>query len=198
MTKRMTKFINLNKEKTERLVLNKPGNYVVFFHNLSGKYVFEISAPNVNLDIFGLFTGKNDDKFTIETVQHHRAPNSTSNLLIKGVFQDSSKFIYQGLIRIEKSAQKSHAYQKNQNLIFSEKCYIDSRPFLEILANDVFCTHGFTTGKLNKDQLYYLRTRGIENNEAAKLLTEGFINDIFEKIHDKFPSFSLTSEVKLD
>jgi len=193
-----SKFINLNKEKINKLILNKPGNYIVFFHNLSGKYIFEMSTPNVNLNIFGLFTGKNDDRFTIKTVQHHNAPNSTSNLLIKGVFQDSSKFIYQGLIRIEKSAQKSHAYQKNQNLIFSEKCYVDSRPFLEILANDVVCTHGSTTGKLNKDQLYYLRTRGIENNEATKLLTKGFINDIFEKIHDKFPSFSLTSEVKLD
>lgn len=183
----MKNFINLNKEKIDKVILDTPGDYTVFFHNLSGKYYFELAAANVNLDIFGLYTGKNADRFTIETIQHHKAPSSTSNLLIKGVFEDESKFIYQGLIRIEKKAQKSHAYQKNQNLILSPGCFVDSRPFLEILANDVFCTHGSTTGKLNTDQLYYLETRGIKEKDARKLLTEGFVNDIYEKINNKLP-----------
>ena len=83
---------------------------------------------------FCLFVGKKADDFQLKTNQYHIAPNSTSNLLIKGVFDDKSQFIYQGLIKIEKSGQKSHAYQKNKNLILSEKVYVDSRPFLEILA----------------------------------------------------------------
>lgn len=185
----MITFINLNKEKKNSLNFNRPGKYVVFFHNLSGRFSFELNSQGVDLDIFGLFTGKNSDEFKIETVQHHNGPNSTSNLLIKGVFDDQSKFIYQGLIRIEKKAQKSHAYQKNQNIILSEKCFVDSRPFLEILANDVFCTHGSTTGKLDKDQLYYLKTRGIEENHAKDLLIDGFINDLIDKVKYFKPNF---------
>lgn len=196
MTIQNLKFINLNKEKTDKVVLNKPGNYIVFFQNISGQFIFEIRERNVNLDIFGLFTGKKQDNFKVETIQRHIAPNSTSNLLIKGVFEDESKFIYQGLIRLEKAAQKSHAYQKNQNLIMSDKCFVDSRPFLEILANDVFCTHGSTSGKLNQEELYYLKIRGIREANAKKLLISGFIDDVFEKIKLKVPGFQPTSEVQ--
>lgn len=155
---------------------------MVFLHNLSGKFSFELKEKNIDLDIYGLFVGKKKDIFKIETIQHHIAPECTSNLLIKGVFYDESKFIYQGLIRLEKKAQKSHAYQKNQNIIMSEKCFVDSRPFLEILANDVFCTHGSSTGRLNEDQLYYLESRSIKKESAAKLLIEGFIGEILDKI----------------
>ncbi|HEX7543155.1 MAG TPA: SufD family Fe-S cluster assembly protein, partial [Patescibacteria group bacterium] len=126
-------FINLNETKQTKLVFNKSGNYTVFFHNLSGEFDFQIKASGVNLNILGLFVGKKSDNFELKTNQYHIAPNSISNLLIKGVFDDQSKFIYQGLIKIEKLGQKSHAYQKNKNLILSKGVYIDSRPFLEIL-----------------------------------------------------------------
>ncbi len=179
----MKTLINLNKVNQNQIALNKPGHYVAIFRNLSGKFNFILDSPDIDLQIYGLFVGKNTDQFKIETIQHHKAPNSTSNLLIKGVFDDESKFIYQGLIRIEKEAQKSHAYQKNQNLILSPKAFVDSRPFLEILANDVFCTHGSTTGKLDQEQLYYLKSRGIEEKQAQKLLIRGFINEIEEKFH---------------
>lgn len=178
----MTTFINLNKTKSQKITLKKSGKFVVFLHNLSGKFSFELKEKNIDLDIYGLFVGKKKDIFNIETIQHHIAPECTSNLLIKGVFYDESKFIYQGLIRLEKSAQKSHAYQKNQNLIMSDKCFVDSRPFLEILANDVFCTHGSTTGRLNDEVLYYLQSRAIEKKRAEQLLIDGFINEILAKI----------------
>src|SRR3989344_2178330 len=184
-------FINLNITKKDHLIFDKKGEeYIVFFHNCSGKLTFEITESDIKLDIFGLFTGKNTDEFHIETIQHHKAPGSLSNLLIKGVFEDQSKFIYQGLIRLEKSAQKSHAYQKNQNLILSPGVFVDSRPFLEILANDVFCTHGSTTGKLDKDQILYARTRGLSIEQAQQLLVQGFVDEIYQKIHQKVPSFS--------
>lgn len=178
----MVTFINLNKIKKNNLDIKNPGKYIVFFKNLSGKFIFELKAKRINLDIYGLFIGKNKEIFRVETVQRHLEPESTSNLLIKGVFYDESKFIYQGLIRLEKKAQKSHAYQKNQNIIMSDKCFVDSRPFLEILANDVFCTHGSTTGKLNENQIYYLKTRTLDKKNAEKLLIGGFINEIPDKI----------------
>lgn len=176
------KIINLNKTKQSKLTFNKPGDYTVYFENLSGDFVFDIVSPNVNLNIYGLFIGKNNERFKVHTIQNHKAELSTSNLLIKGVFYDQCKFIYEGLVRIEKKAQKSHAYQKNQNLIMSDRAYVDSRPFLEILANDVFCTHGSTTGRLNKEEIYYLNSRGISESHAEKLLIEGFIGEIRNKV----------------
>lgn len=163
-------------------MFDKPGKYVVFLHNLSGKVTVELNVPNVEVDIFGLFVGKSAKNFEIETVQHHKAPRTTSNLFIKGVFDDQSKFNYQGLIRIEKKAQKSHAYQKNQNLILSPGVFVESKPFLEILANDVFCTHGSTTGRLNREDLFYVCSRGFSEQSAKDLLVAGFIEDIFDKI----------------
>lgn len=187
----MDTFINLNKTKTEHLVLNKQGKYVVFFKNISGNFVFEITTSGVELNIFGLFTGEKDDYFTIHTTQLHSAPNSTSNLLIKGVFNDNSKFKYEGLVRIEKNAQKSHAYQKNQNLILSSAAFVESKPYLEILTNDVFCTHGSTTGKLNAEQIHYAQSRGLKKKDAEQLLVNGFIEEVYDKVREKFPSFVL-------
>src|SRR3990167_8248492 len=184
-------FINLNKTGENKLIFNRPGDYTVFFHNLSGEFDFNINSSGVNLDILGLFIGKKSDNFELKTNQYHVAPNSTSNLLIKGVFDDQSKFIYQGLIKIEKTGQKSHAYQKNKNLILSDKVYVDSRPFLEILANDVFCTHGSTTGKINEESLFYLKSRGLNQITAEKLYVNGFIQEITDKIKVIKPNFNI-------
>lgn len=186
----MTKLINLNKEKIKNINFTRPGDYVVFFHNLSGDFTFEIKSENANVDIYGIFIGKESDDFTVHTTQSHKSPSSISNLLIKGVFYDRSKFHYQGLIRIDKNAQKSHAYQKNQNLMLSSECFIQSKPYLEILANDVFCTHGSTTGGLNKEQLLYTLSRGISERKAEELLVRGFIGDIITKINTKIPDFN--------
>ena len=185
------KFINLNQTKQTKLVFDKPGDYTVFFYNQSGEFDFRIKSSNVNLDILGLYIGKKAENFELKTNQYHISPNSTSNLLIKGVFDDQSKFMYQGLIKIEKTGQKSHAYQKNKNLILSEKVYVDSRPFLEILADDVFCTHGSTTGKIDEESLFYIKSRGLEHKAAEQLYVTGFIQEIIDKIKVNDPNFSL-------
>jgi len=196
MTLKNSRLINLNKKKENTLIFNESGNYVVFFKNLSGDFNFRIEAENVNLEIYGLFIGKNNDHFNIKTTQHHIAPNSSSNLLVKGVFFDQSKFFYRGLVRIEKNAQKSHAYQKNQNLVLSSDVDIDSKPDLEILANDVFCTHGSTTGCLNNEQIFYLKSRGLDEDKAKLLLIEGFIKEIEEKLKFKIKNQKLKSSYK--
>lgn len=172
-------FIDFTKENKNKYTVKRPGKYLFFLFNKSGCLNINIASRGAEVYILGVFVGKKDDNFNIQTNQHHSKENSSSDLLIKGVFFDKAKFIYQGTIKIEKGAQKSHAYQKNQNLIMSDGCFVDSRPFLEILANDVFCTHGSTTGKLNEEQLYYLKTRGIKDNKAKGLLIDGFLNDAF-------------------
>ncbi|MBI1863349.1 SufD family Fe-S cluster assembly protein [Candidatus Microgenomates bacterium] len=176
------KFIHLNHEKNTDITLTEPGKYVAFMKNISGEFIFHMEAEKIDLEIYGVFDGKNQDDFRIHTVQHHAAPNSISNLLIKGVFDDESKFHYTGLVKIDKNAQGSHAYQKNQNLILSPAVFVESEPFLEIEANEVFCTHGSTTGKLNEDDIYYLRSRGISDGDSRKLLVDGFLDEILHKL----------------
>jgi Fe-S cluster assembly protein SufD len=177
-------FTHLKKESEKHLIFEKSGTYVVFFHNLSGKLIFDIQEKNVDLKIYGLYTGHDSDQFTIKTVQHHRVPDSQSTLLIKGVFEDRSVFLYTGMIRIEKSAQGSHAYQKNQNLLLSPNAFVSSRPNLEILADDVYCTHGSTTGRLNVKELFYVQTRGLSQIKSERVIVRGFIEDMFSKISE--------------
>ncbi len=187
------KFIDLNKTQDDHIKLDKKGQYVAFFHNRSGILTFELASSGIELYIYGLYTGQKGDDFHVETIQKHTAPGSLSDLFIKGVFDEDSRFVYQGLIRLEKSAQQSHAYQKNQNLILSPDVFVDSRPFLEILANDVFCTHGSTTGKLNKDQIFYAISRGLSRKKAEEMLVQGFVDEIYDKVKEKVPSFKVLS-----
>lgn len=187
----MITFLNLNQEKGDTWKFDKPGEYVVFFHNRSGKFTFDLAHKGVNVDIYGIFTGKNAEDYKVETVQHHTAGGAISNLLIKGVFEDMSRFDYSGLIRIEKKGQHSHAYQKNQNLILAPGVFVQSKPYLEILANDVFCTHGSTTGKLSQEQVFYLESRGLNPEEARQLIVQGFVGEVVDKIKEKVPSFKL-------
>jgi len=176
------KFINVDRAKQEDFMVNKPGKYVYFLKNYSGDVKIDILSPQVEVYIFGLYVGRSSEQYKLNTIQHHKVGRSMSDLFIKGVFYDESKFFYEGLIHIDKNAQKSNAYQKNQNLILSNKVFVDSRPFLEIEANDVRCTHGSTTGKLNQDELYYLQTRGIGIMESQELLIEGFKQEIYDRM----------------
>lgn len=176
------RYFDLNTEKDHDIRLTEPGKYVAFMKNVSGEFVFHLDVEGIDLEIYGLFSGNATDDFKIHTVQHHAAPNSTSNLLIKGVFDGESKFHYTGLVKIDKGAQGSHAYQKNQNLLLSKHAFVESEPFLEIEANEVFCTHGSTTGKLNENDVYYVMSRGIERKQAEDMLVEGFLNEVQLKV----------------
>lgn len=134
--------------------------------------------------IVGLVVGKNKDEFLLHTLQKHEAPQTTSDLLVKSVLSDSSKFSYDGEIRVEKRAQKTDAYQRNENLLLSEGTHARSEPSLEILANDVRCTHGATVGKISEDELWYLASRGISSVSGKKLITRGVLESAILKISD--------------
>jgi Fe-S cluster assembly protein SufD len=117
-----------------------------------------------------------------DTQQNHLAANTTSDLLFKGALKDSSRSVWQGMIYVAPGAQKTDGYQANRNLVLSTKARADSIPGLEILADDVRCTHGATVGKIDADQVFYLRSRGIPYNEAERLIVEGFFNPIMQRI----------------
>ena len=117
-----------------------------------------------------------------DTQQNHLAPHTTSDLLFKGALKGKSRSVWQGMIYVAPGAQKTDGYQANRNLILDEQARADSIPGLEILADDVRCTHGATVGKLEKEPLFYLKSRGIPQAEAERLVVEGFFDPIMQRI----------------
>lgn len=116
------------------------------------------------------------------TRQDHAAPHTTSDLLYKGGLKDRSRVVWRGMIRVEKDAQRTDAYQKDDNLILSDTARADSIPGLEIEANDVRCTHGATAGRVDEDMIFYARSRGIAREEAIRLIVEGFFANVYDRI----------------
>ena len=117
-----------------------------------------------------------------DTQQNHMAANTSSDLLFKGALKENSRSVWQGMIYVAPGAQKTDGYQANRNLILSKKARADSIPGLEILADDVRCTHGATVGKIDPDELFYLLSRGIGKAEAEQLIVEGFFDPIMQRI----------------
>jgi Fe-S cluster assembly protein SufD len=117
-----------------------------------------------------------------DTQQNHLAPHTTSDLLFKGALKGKSRSVWQGMIYVAPGAQKTDGYQANRNLVLSDAARADSIPGLEILADDVRCTHGATVGKLEQEPLFYLKSRGIPQAEAEKIVVEGFFDPIFQRI----------------
>jgi len=110
------------------------------------------------------------------------APHTTSDLLFKGALKDRSRSVWQGMIYVAPGAQKTDGYQANRNLVLSPQARADSIPGLEILADDVRCTHGATVGKIDPEPIFYLRSRGIPYAEAERLIVEGFFDPIMQRI----------------
>lgn len=126
-----------------------------------------------------------------DTQQNHLAAHTTSDLLFKGAVKDTSRSVWQGMIYVAPGAQKTDGYQANRNLVLSPKARADSIPGLEILADDVRCTHGATVGKIDPEQVFYLRSRGMTPEVAEHLIVEGFFDPImqripFEKVRQRF------------
>ena len=117
-----------------------------------------------------------------DTQQNHLAPHTTSDLLFKGALKGKSRSVWQGMIYVAPGAQKTDGYQANRNLVLGEGARADSIPGLEILADDVRCTHGATVGKLEQEPLFYLKSRGIPQVEAERLVVEGFFDPIMQRI----------------
>jgi len=117
-----------------------------------------------------------------DTQQNHLAPHTTSDLLFKGALKGHSRSVWQGMIYVAVGAAKTDGYQANRNLVLSPNARADSIPGLEILADDVRCSHGATVGKLEQEPLFYLKSRGIPEKEAERLLVEGFFDPIMQRI----------------
>ncbi len=172
--------ITTDGEKT--IQYTKAGEYWVVLFNSSVDLTLDIRAEGVTVYVRGLYISSDARSFTLKTNQHHAVGNSVSDLLVKSVLSGESKLLYEGFIRIDPGAQLSNAYQKNQNILLSRDAFVDSRPFLEIQANDVRCTHGSTTGRLDQQAILFAGMRGITPDDARRLVIEGFVTTVFEQI----------------
>ncbi len=144
-----------------------------------------LTVRRAKATIIGIVIGGKKANIKINTLQRHEAPETTSNLLVKSALSGEARCIIDGGIRVEKKAQKTDAYQRNENLLLSDKAYAESKPSLEILANDVRCTHGATVGPVSAEEVWYLSTRGISKRAGESLIVQGFFRSALELVDDE-------------
>ncbi|MBK7309650.1 MAG: SufD family Fe-S cluster assembly protein [Sphingobacteriaceae bacterium] len=130
----------------------------------------------------GLFLQKGTQLVDNHTLMDHQVPNCETNELYKGVIKGKSTGVFNGKIYVRKDAQKTNAYQSSKNILLSDDATINTKPQLEIYANDVKCSHGTSTGKVDENALFYLKARGIGDESARKLLLAAFANEVVDKI----------------
>lgn len=143
---------------------------------------YNLAGSGAQAFVNGFMFGDQRQHFHLHTLQRHLAPHCTSDLLIKGCLKDRARSVYQGLIQVAEGAQRTDAYQANRNLLLSDQARADSIPGLEILANDVRCTHGATLGHVDPEHLYYLMARGLPRSDAQRLIVEAFFEPVIERI----------------
>jgi Fe-S cluster assembly protein SufD len=145
----------------------------------------QLQAPGAFSEMLALTVAKGAQEFDQRTLQLHQAPNTKSDLLYKNALRDKSRTIFSGLIIVDPDAQKTDAYQSNRNLMLSDDAEANSLPGLEIQANDVRCTHGATSSRIDPEQEFYLQARGIAKSAAAELLTFGFFEEVLAKLESE-------------
>jgi Fe-S cluster assembly protein SufD len=152
-----------------------------------------LADQGANVKVTGAYFLRGDEHGDFDTTQEHAAPNTTSDLFFKGVLAESARAVWRGVIRVDKGAQRTDAYQENRNLLLSRDAHADSIPGLEIEANDVRCTHGATVGQIDKLQVFYLMSRGLDRAEAERLIVRGFFQPVLDRIRSDTVRESLSS-----
>ncbi|MFO7725486.1 MAG: SufD family Fe-S cluster assembly protein [Oceanipulchritudo sp.] len=142
----------------------------------------KIFGSGSNVEMYALNVPRGRQEFDQRTLQSHIAPRSRSDLLFKNALMESSRSIFSGLIIVEEDAQQTDAYQTNNNLMLSDKAEANSLPGLEIKANDVKCSHGATTGRIDESEIFYFLARGIPRSKAQELMVFGYFEEIVQKL----------------
>ena len=142
----------------------------------------DLAGPGATSRVTGAYFADGSQHLDYDTFQEHMAPNTESDFAFKGALREQASAVWRGMIRVEEGAQKTNAYQENRNLLLSPTAHADSIPGLEIMANDVRCTHGATLGRIDREQLFYLMARGLSRAEAERLIVRGFFQDVLDRI----------------
>ncbi|MBX3414381.1 MAG: Fe-S cluster assembly protein SufD [Pirellulales bacterium] len=139
-------------------------------------------GAGADAQVNGVMFTEGKQHLSYHTLQRHEIDHCRSDLLYKGALQDNSRLVWRGMIKVDPGAQKTDAYQRNDNLVLSEHARADSIPGLEIEADDVRCTHGSTAGRVDDEQIFYARCRGLTRKEAVRMIVAGFFQQVFDRI----------------
>ena len=169
--------------------------------NFGGKYsrlesVSRMIQSGARSDMLAISVARDEQEFDQRTLQDHQMPDTTSDLLYKNALHDRSRTIFSGLIKVEPGAHRTDAYQKVRNLLLSDDAEANSMPGLEILADDVRCTHGATSGQVEPEELFYLKSRGINDLSAKRLIARGFLNEVVDRLPEERLSEYLHQQIE--
>ncbi|HVM57214.1 MAG TPA: Fe-S cluster assembly protein SufD [Gaiellaceae bacterium] len=142
----------------------------------------DLNGPGATSRVTGAYVADGEQHLDYDTFQEHIAPHCTSDFAFKGALRDTATAVWRGMIRVEPDAQKTNAYQECRNLMLSPVAHAVPIPGLEIMANDVRCTHGATVSRVDREQLFYLMSRGLPRPEAERLVVRGFFQDVLDRI----------------
>ena len=153
-----------------------------------------LAGEGAEANIYGAYVCGGDEKVNISVDMHHDVPHCNSRQLFKGIAGGKSKVDFYGKIIVAQDAQRTEAYQENHNILLSDEAKVDTKPQLEIYADDVKCSHGATIGRLNEEEQFYMRSRGITLEDAKVLQMISFISPVLENIEDETQRESIAAE----
>ena len=190
ITKLQTETINTTAVHTLEAELLRDAHFTCTTISFEGLLIrnninARLKGENSQADLNGLYYGKNSSLFDNHVLIDHIAPNCNSNQLYKGILDDESTGVFNGKIFVKQAAQKTNAFQSSKAILLSKEASINSKPQLEIFADDVKCSHGAAIGQLKGNEVFYLLARGIEEKEAKAMLTFAFANQLLEKISNE-------------
>ena len=153
-----------------------------------------LAGEGAEANLYGAYVCGGDEKVRIAVDMHHDVPHCNSRQLFKGIAGGSSRVDFYGKIIVAQDAQRTEAYQENHNILLSDGAKVDTKPQLEIYADDVKCSHGATIGRLNEEEQFYMRSRGISLEDAKVLQMISFIAPVLENIQDESQREKIFSE----
>src|SRR3954469_15349048 len=156
------------------------------FGSANGKVFQEtqLAGPGAHGTVTGAYASRGRQHLDFDTLQEHAAPDTTSDLAFRGILADRSSAVWRGMIKVDPGAQRTDAFQESRNLLLSKRAHADAIPGLEILANDVRCTHAAAVAQIDREQLFYLRAHGLEQADAQRLVIEGFLQALVERFEE--------------
>ena len=156
--------------------------FIALDGNHSVDVKIDMNGNNCRCELLGMYRLRGSQSVDFKIEMNHNHPHCFSNQLFKGIVDDTSRASFFGRIKVAQDAQKTEAYQATHNLVLSEDAVVSMLPQLEIYADDVKCSHGATVGKLNEDELFYLRSRGIPEKEARTMQQLAFLSEVLENM----------------
>ena len=201
----MTKIIIINQEsyapRLQNLVVDKDASETVVVVVMPGVSVdltfnVELVGEGAEANLYGAYICAGQEKVKIAVDMHHKVPHCNSRQLFKGIAGGNSKVDFYGKIIVAKDAQRTEAYQENHNLLLSDGAKVDTKPQLEIYADDVKCSHGATIGRLNEEEQFYMRSRGITLEDAKVLQMISFVAPVLENIPDEAEREEVTAALE--